>query len=149
VDGILSSGPVAGPGWAVTGRARLAVPAHTHAASHRFIIVFPWAMSSVSGGEFTRRAYNQTVDGKVMRVGIIGGGTIARLFLEHIERGELGETRVVAIVGRSERSRGRPLAAEFKVPFVTGLDALVGERPDVVVEAASHEAVHDYAEGLL
>jgi len=88
-------------------------------------------------------------DAATMRVGIIGGGTIARLFLEHIERGELGDTRVVAIVGRNDRSRGRPLAAEFKVPFVTGLEGLLEENPHVVVEAASHEAVQEYAEALL
>jgi predicted dinucleotide-utilizing enzyme len=74
-----------------------------------------------------------------MRVGIIGGGTIARLFLEHIQCGDLGDAKVVAIFGRNDRSRGKPLAAEFEVPFVTDLDALVAERPDVVVEAASHE----------
>ncbi|MBM3359427.1 MAG: aspartate dehydrogenase [Betaproteobacteria bacterium] len=84
-----------------------------------------------------------------MRVGIIGGGTIARLFLEHIRRGDLGETKVVAIAGRSERSRGRPLAEEFGAAFVTGLEGLVGERPDVVVEAASHAAVREYVERLL
>jgi aspartate dehydrogenase len=84
-----------------------------------------------------------------MRVGIIGGGTIARLFLEHIRRGELGETSVVALVGRNERSRGKALAAEFNVPFVTGADALLERKPDVVVEAASHEAVRQYVEELL
>jgi aspartate dehydrogenase len=85
----------------------------------------------------------------VMRVGIIGGGTIARLFLEHIRRGELGDARVVAIAGRNDRSRGKPLAAEFGVPFVTGLEGLLGGKPDVVVEAASHEAVQEYVETLL
>ena len=84
-----------------------------------------------------------------MRVGIIGGGTIARLFLEHIARGELAGAEVVAIVGRSERSRGRPLAAEFKVPFVTDLQGLLAQKPDVVVEAASHEAVREYGVQLL
>jgi aspartate dehydrogenase len=84
-----------------------------------------------------------------MRVGIIGGGTIARLFLEHIRGGDLGDARVVAIVGRNEASRGKPLAEEFKVPFVTGLAGLFAQKPDVVVEAASHEAVRDYAEALL
>ncbi len=38
-----------------------------------------------------------------MRVAIIGGGTIARLFLEHIKRGDMGDAEVVAIVGRSEQ----------------------------------------------
>lgn len=84
-----------------------------------------------------------------MRVGIIGGGTIARLFVEHIGRGELGEARVVALAGRSESSRAKALAREFGVAFVTGPDGLLGTRPDVVVEAASHEAVRQYAEPLL
>lgn len=84
-----------------------------------------------------------------MRVGIIGGGTIARLFLEHIRRGELGRARVVAIAGRSERSRGRNIAADFRVPFVIGPKALLAKKPDVAVEAASHDAVREYGEALL
>ncbi len=84
-----------------------------------------------------------------MRVGIIGGGTIARLFLEHIRRGDLGNVQVVALVGRSAQSRARPLAAEYGVAFVNGCDALLAQRPDVVVEAASHEAVHEHAQRLL
>jgi len=84
-----------------------------------------------------------------MRVGIIGGGTIARLFLEHIRRGDLGRARVVAIAGRSERSRGRQLAKEFRIPFVIGPKALLARKPDVVVEAASHDAVREYGEPLL
>jgi aspartate dehydrogenase len=84
-----------------------------------------------------------------MRVGIIGGGTIARLFLEHIRRGDLGRARVVAIAGRSGRSRGRELAKAFRVPFVSDLKSLLTKKPDVVVEAASHEAVREYGEPLL
>ncbi|MDH5535619.1 MAG: aspartate dehydrogenase [Betaproteobacteria bacterium] len=84
-----------------------------------------------------------------MRVGIIGGGTIARLFLEHVQRGELGDTQVVAIAGRSDASRAKPLTQEHGVAFVTGLDALLDARPDVVVEAASHEAVRQFVEPLL
>ena len=84
-----------------------------------------------------------------MRVAILGGGTIARLFLEHIRRGDLGDAEVVAIVGRSEQSRGKQLAAEFGVAFVTTLGELLTHRPDVVVEAASHEAVRLYCDTLL
>lgn len=84
-----------------------------------------------------------------MRVGIIGGGTIARLFLEHFRRGELDRARVVAVAGRSERSSGRALAREFRVPYVTELKRLLAKKPDVVVEAASHEAVREYGEALL
>lgn len=84
-----------------------------------------------------------------MRVGIIGGGTIARLFIEHIRRGDLGVAEVVAIAGRSDRSRGKPLAAEYGIAFVTDIHGLFGERPDVVVEAAAHEAVREYGVPLL
>lgn len=84
-----------------------------------------------------------------MRVAIIGGGTIARLFLEHIRRGDLGRARVVAIAGRSEQSKGRQLAKSYRVPFVVGLKALLAKKPDVVVEAASHDAVREYGEGIL
>lgn len=84
-----------------------------------------------------------------MRVGIIGGGTIARLFVEHIRRGELGRARVVAIAGRAETSRGRLVAREFRVPFVVGPRALLAKKPDVVVEAAAHEAVREYGEAIL
>lgn len=84
-----------------------------------------------------------------MRVGIIGGGSIARLFLERIRRGDLGRARVVAIAGRGERSRGKQLAKAFRVPYVTGLKALLAAKPDVVVEAAAHDAVREYGEPLL
>ena len=84
-----------------------------------------------------------------MRVGIVGGGTIARLFLEHIKRGDLGDAEVVAIVGRGEQSRGEQLAAEFGAAFVTTLGELMMHKPDVVVEAASHEAVRLYCGALL
>jgi aspartate dehydrogenase len=85
-----------------------------------------------------------------MRVGIIGGGTIARLFLQHIHAGDLGDAEVVAIVGRSETSRGKPLAAQFGVPFVLGgVNELLKHRPDVVVEAAAHEAVRTFGPGVL
>jgi aspartate dehydrogenase len=84
-----------------------------------------------------------------MRVGILGGGVIARLFLEHLRRGEMGEAQVVAIAGRNENSRGQALAREFGLPFVVGADALVAARPEVVIEAASHEAVRQNAERLL
>jgi aspartate dehydrogenase len=84
-----------------------------------------------------------------MRIGVIGGGEIARLFLEHLAKGELGDAEVVALVGRNGASRGKPLAARHQVPFVIGLDALLAAKPDVVIEAASHEAVRDFGPAVL
>ena len=84
-----------------------------------------------------------------MRIGIIGGGVIARLVLEHIRDGALEGVQVVAIAGRGSQSKGKALAGQFGVPFVVGLDALAATGPEAVVEAASHDAVREYAEPLL
>jgi aspartate dehydrogenase len=82
-----------------------------------------------------------------MRAAVLGGGTIARLMLEH--RAELPGIDFVAIAGRGQGSRGKPLAAEFGVRYVVGREALLAERPEVVVEAASHEAVREHLVALL
>ena len=79
-----------------------------------------------------------------MRVGLLGGGVIARLFLE-----QRLDAEVVAIAGRSERSQGKALAREFGVPFVVGVGPLVAARPEIVIEAASHQAVREHVETLL
>lgn len=84
-----------------------------------------------------------------MQIGIVGGGVIARLILDHARRGACGDVRVVGILGRSEASRGKPLAREFGVPFATTLESFVELGPDLVIEAASHDAVRQYAAALL
>ena len=82
-----------------------------------------------------------------MRVAVLGGGTIARLMLEH--RAELPGIEFVALAGRSDASRGKALAARFGVAYVVGREALLARRPDAVVEAASHEAVREHLVPLL
>ena len=84
-----------------------------------------------------------------MRVGILGGGVIARLVLEHARSGEMNGAQVVAVAGTGEASRGKALAREFGAAYVTGVEALVAARPEVVIEAASHAAVREHAETLL
>ncbi|HEY6862380.1 MAG TPA: aspartate dehydrogenase, partial [Burkholderiales bacterium] len=59
------------------------------------------------------------------------------------------DATVVAVAGRSEASKGKTLAAKHRVPFVVGLDALFAAKPDVVIEAASHQAVRDCGEAVL
>jgi aspartate dehydrogenase len=78
-----------------------------------------------------------------MKLGLLGGGTIARLVLEHLRRGEIPGVEVVAVAGRGTASRGVALAREFSMPYVAGAAALRDARPDVVLEAASHEAVRE------
>jgi hypothetical protein len=60
-----------------------------------------------------------------MRIGLLGGGVIARLFLEHARGDALGHAEVVAIAGRGEASRGKALAAEYGVRYGVGAQSLV------------------------
>lgn len=80
-----------------------------------------------------------------MRVALLGGGTIARLVLEHRPAG----IEIVAIGGRASASRGEGLAREFGIPYLVGRNALLAARPQVVVEAASHDAVREHLVALL
>jgi aspartate dehydrogenase len=84
-----------------------------------------------------------------MRVALLGGGTIARLVLEHLRRGELPGVELVGIAGRSRSSPGASLAAEHGLAYVVSLDDLIALRPQAVVEAASHEAVRGWLVPLL
>ena len=84
-----------------------------------------------------------------MRVALLGGGTIARLALEHVRRGELAGLQFVALAGRPGSARTAALAAEYGIPLVEDLRALLGARPDTVLEAASHEAVKQHLVALL
>ena len=80
-----------------------------------------------------------------MRVALLGGGTIARLALEHIPPG----IEISVLVGRGPASRGAALAREFRIPYVVGRQQLLATRPQAVLEAASHEAVREHLVPLL
>jgi len=84
-----------------------------------------------------------------MRVALLGAGTIARLVLQNSRRAALPGIEIVALAGRSSASGGAALGREFGLPFVVGRDALLAARPDVVLEAASHEAVHEHLVPML
>ncbi|HRN18416.1 MAG: aspartate dehydrogenase [Truepera sp.] len=84
-----------------------------------------------------------------MRVGLLGAGTISQLVLQHLQSGDLEGAEVVALMGRSEASKGKGQAERYRIPFVTGIDEFMSLAPDVVVEAASHEALEAYGERIL
>jgi len=84
-----------------------------------------------------------------MRLALLGGGTIARLVLQHQRRGELPGFEVVAICGRGATSRSAALASEYSVAHVSGTAALIEASPDVVLEAASHDGVREKLVPLL
>jgi HPt (histidine-containing phosphotransfer) domain-containing protein len=62
---------------------------------------------------------------------------------------DYSDRMVIVEQGRIVGGESIALAAEFGVPFVTSLDNLLARKPEVVVEAASHEAVHTYGPPLL
>ena len=84
-----------------------------------------------------------------MKLALLGGGTIARLVLSHLRNGDLGDVDVVAICGRSSTSPSVALAKEFSIRHVLGADSLIRTRADVVLEAASHDAVREHLVSLL
>jgi aspartate dehydrogenase len=85
----------------------------------------------------------------MMRVAVLGGGTIARLVLERARQGELEGIEIVGLVGRRAESPAAALAREFGLPYVIGRQALLTLRPQAVLEAASHEAVREHVVALL
>jgi len=84
-----------------------------------------------------------------VRTALLGAGTIARLVLDHIRRGQLAGVEVVAIAGRPGSARAHALGREFGIPVVIGREALLATEPEAVLEAASHEAVREYLVPLL
>jgi aspartate dehydrogenase len=84
-----------------------------------------------------------------LRVALLGGGTIARLILEHGRRVGLHRIEIVGIAGRGPASRGAALAAEFGLKYAPDRASLLALRPKIVVEAASHDAVREHLVELL
>lgn len=84
-----------------------------------------------------------------MKLALLGGGTIARLVLEHVRAGEIPGVEVAAICGRTPQSSSSALARDFAIPHVVDRNALIQANPEVVLEAASQEAVREYLVPLL
>jgi aspartate dehydrogenase len=85
-----------------------------------------------------------------MRIGLIGGGTIARLVLDHVRAGGAPGIEVVALLGRPGGApRGRELAREFSVDYLESRGDLLAKKPQAVVESASHQAVREHLVPLL
>ena len=85
-----------------------------------------------------------------MRVGVIGVGSIGRYLVGSIRAGQAGAAHVVGLAARpGSEARLAEVAASAGCPWTTDALALVAEKPDIVVEAASQAAVRQYAVPLL
>jgi len=81
-----------------------------------------------------------------MRVGILGCGTIGSYVLDAVLAGKVEHARVVAVAGRS---KGRAKVEAVGIEWLTDPADLVRRGLDVVVEAASHEAVETWGASIL
>ncbi len=83
------------------------------------------------------------------RVGLIGCGVIGGFVLDAFAAGKIGHAELVAIYQRSERPREKRKALALGIKWAAKAQELWEERLDVVIEAASHEALQAYGVKIL
>jgi aspartate dehydrogenase len=81
---------------------------------------------------------------KRLNVGLLGCGTIGGFVLRAVVEGKLDHIQLRAICNRSDRAEQRRIAEAHGIKWVNDPRALLGHELDVIVEAASHEALEDY-----
>lgn len=79
---------------------------------------------------------------------IIGAGTLANSIADAYEKGLLPEYEPAAVLGR-DPEHAQVLASRLGVTGCSTIEAMVQKHPDIVIEAASVEAVRAYAEAVL
>lgn len=83
-----------------------------------------------------------------MNIGLIGAGAIARFLLEEINQKQAQYGRVTSIFVRN-REKYHALETEFGVTLYTDIQAFLKSNLDIVVEAATIQAVQDLVPTLL
>ncbi len=85
---------------------------------------------------------------KNTRLGVLGSGYLSGIIVEAAQNGLLPEYELVGVLGRTEE-KTRALAAKAGCRACLTIGELLAEQPDYVAEAASVQAVRDYAEQIL
>jgi aspartate dehydrogenase len=83
------------------------------------------------------------------RVGLIGFGAVGSTLTQLIAEGRGGGGLSIVSVLVRHPDRHPPSAASGAVPFVPDVEALLRLKPDVVVEAAGHDAVRIHLPAIL
>lgn len=86
---------------------------------------------------------------KPKRVGLIGAGTIGSVLAEAIQRGLVVCDEIVVYDTDLQRAKNLKTKIEFPVKIVDSIDALIAQKPKVIVEAASQQAIAEYFDKLL
>ena len=84
-----------------------------------------------------------------LRVGIMGCGTIGGYVLDHVTQGAIENAEIAVVCGRTNGSKGREKVAELGIKWVTDPHIMIRENPNVIVEAAAHEALEAYGVEIL
>ena len=86
---------------------------------------------------------------KKLRTGIIGGGAIGSYVLDAIVENKVENCEAVVLSGRSESSRGKDKVLSYGLAWVTDPLKMLDYDLDVIVEAASHDALEQYGIQIL
>lgn len=106
----------------------------------------PAAARGTPGG---RNAGRAEACAAMVNVGLIGFGTIGQGIAEQIRQGHAGATRLCSVLVRDASRVPQDVAAAHGFTVTTDLAAFLAGDIDVVVEAAGHQAVQQYAEPVL
>ena len=79
-----------------------------------------------------------------VRIGILGCGTIGGYVLDAVVAGKVKNAEVVIVCGRTQQSKGRRKVLANDITWVTDFQQVLDAGVDVIVEAASHEALEQY-----
>jgi aspartate dehydrogenase len=82
-------------------------------------------------------------------VGIIGCGAIGSLIAEACENGTIRCDELILYDYNAEKAQGLQKSLSIASKVVRSVDEMIQRRPAVIVEAASQEAVKEYAERIL
>jgi aspartate dehydrogenase len=83
----------------------------------------------------------------MIKVGLLGFGAIGSAVAEAIGQGKAGATELVAVLVR-DPSKVKQAAPAYR-PFTASLPEFLNSEIDIVVEAAGHQALRQYAEPVL
>jgi aspartate dehydrogenase len=86
---------------------------------------------------------------KKIQVGLIGCGVIGGFVLDAFAAGKFDHAELVMICQRSERPEEKKKALSLGIKWVTKAEELWKEKLDVIVEAASHEALQEHGVKIL
>jgi aspartate dehydrogenase len=83
------------------------------------------------------------------KVGVIGCGAIGTLLAEAVERGIVKCGELILYDRNGERAKNLKQSLRFPVTVVASVDEMLALQPVVIVEAASQQAVREYASRIL